>query len=322
MCKRFPEKGGGYTLNMKKFVQNPETALIFNIQKFCLHDGPGIRTTVFFNGCPLRCPWCSNPESLLLEPRLMYNSRFCALCGKCGQVCPTSAIKVSQKGWTINRDLCNLCGLCAQVCPNDAIEISGKLYNMEQVVDEVLKDKAFYDKSGGGVTFSGGEVLLQVDFATRLASLLQRKGIHVACETTASVQPLVFNKLLEVMDYYLLDMKHYDPEKLQTVCNGNYNFIRENTIAVVKSNKTIVGRIPIIPGFNNTLEDAKGFAEYASEVGIKEIHLLPFHQFGESKYEQLSIEYSMKDYKELHNEDIEDYAKYLIQQGFKVQIGG
>ena len=307
---------------MNNFKPNSETALIFNIQKFCLHDGPGIRSTIFFSGCPLRCPWCSNPESQLLQPRLMYDVKRCTHCRTCEKVCPTSAIKVDEMGWWIDRDKCTLCSLCVDACLQGAIEIQGKEYTIDQVVQEVLKDKEFYEKSGGGVTFSGGEVLMQIDFAARLADRLHQHKIHIACETTGSAHPWEFQKLIESVDLFLLDIKHYDKTKLKEVCNGDYENIKQNTISVIKSGKPIIGRIPIIPRFNNTIKDMKGFAKYAKEIGISEIHLLPFHQYGEVKYEQLSMDYLVKEDKALQNKDIEEHANYLKKEGFKVQLGG
>ncbi|MEG0368537.1 MAG: glycyl-radical enzyme activating protein [Hungatella sp.] len=307
---------------MTTFEPNRDTALIFNIQQCSLHDGPGIRTTVFFNGCPLTCPWCCNPESAALHSVLMHDKRDCINCGRCQKICHTGAIQIVEGCWSIHKDLCDTCGACVTVCPNEVLELSGQIYEIDEVLKEILKDKAFFQKSGGGVTFSGGEALMQIDFIEHLAGLLHKEGIQIACETTGQAAPGKFKRLLEAVDFFLIDMKHYDAEKLQRVCNGNYKLIHDNTVSIIESGKPVVGRIPIIPGFNNSHEDIEKFAEYANQVGIKEIHLLPFHQFGELKYDRLQKEYAMRDYAALNKNDLLADADYLKNLGFSVQIGG
>lgn len=307
---------------MKKFVPDKNTALIFNIQHFCLHDGPGIRTTVFFNGCPLTCPWCCNPESIPLNPVLMFDIKACVLCGRCKDICPESAIKISNRQWEVDTGLCSGCGTCADICMAEALEISGKRYRIDQVAEEVEKDKAFYEKSGGGVTLSGGEVLMQLDFIESLSDRLHSRGITIACETTASGSLGEFGRLLNAADYFMIDIKHYDAEKLQRVCGADAFRIGENIALAVQSGKTVIGRIPVIPGFNHSIVDMEKFADYAESLALTEIHLLPFHQLGESKYTQMGKQYEMNQAGGVSKQDLTDYARYLKYRGFRVQIGG
>lgn len=304
------------------FLPNSQTALIFNIQHFCLHDGPGIRTTVFFNGCPLRCPWCCNPEALNTKPVLLHDITKCTFCHRCESICKQAAIEINESNWKLKQELCDSCGKCTEMCLNEALKLSGKIYHIHDVFEEVKKDIEFYKTSGGGVTLSGGEVLTQIEFAEQLSEALHKEKIHVACETTACSTPDKFERLLKVIDYFMIDLKHYNKEKLEKVCNGNLELINKNIEKVLLSGKPVVGRIPVIPGFNFSMNDMKEYAKYAAKLGIQEIHLLPFHQLGEMKYIQLNKEYKMKGYMPLHKEDLIPYADYFTNIGLTVQIGG
>lgn len=304
------------------FLPNSQTALIFNIQHFCLHDGPGIRTTVFFNGCPLRCPWCCNPEALNMQPMLLHDVSKCSFCRRCESICSKLAINIDGASWKLDQELCNICGKCVNTCLNGSLKLSGKIYHILDVFEEIIKDREFYETSCGGVTFSGGEVLTQIEFVEKLSELLHRENIHVACETTACSEADRFKRLLNVIDYFMIDLKHYSREKLKKTCNGNLELINKNIERVLLSGKPVVGRIPIIPDFNFSMDDMREYAKYARELGIQKLHLLPFHQLGEMKYIQLNREYKMKDYEPLHKEDLIPYAEYLKNMGFVVQIGG
>jgi pyruvate formate lyase activating enzyme len=250
-------------------------ACIFNIQKFSIHDGPGIRTVVFFKGCPLRCLWCSNPESQSSKIDIPW-------------VDPSSSI---------------------------ALSTMGQYKTVSEIMSEVIKDIDFYEESGGGVTLSGGEVLLQAEFAIELLQELKNKGIHTACETTGYASFEVFKQFVTNVDLLLFDMKHYDREKHHK-STGVYNdVIIENMKYAALIGKTIISRIPVIPGFNNSLEDATNFSNLLNEIGIKKVNLLPFHQFGQKKYELLGIPYQMENVSQLYPEDLEEFKQIFLKQG-------
>ena len=249
------------------------TGRLFNIQKFSINDGPGIRTTVFFKGCPLSCKWCSNPES---------QNRNAAV---------------------------------ADAMENPAY--SGREYNVDEVLREVLKDKPFYVESGGGMTMSGGEVLQQAEFAAELADAAKAEGIHTAVETTGYAAPERFAAFMNHVDLFLFDFKHIDREK-HFAGTGVYNdVILQNMRRLVDADIPVIARIPAIPGFNTGIPTARAMAEYLRQTGIKEVHLLPFHQFGENKYAQLGIEYEMKQVKQLHPEMLENYRRAFLDEGLE-----
>jgi len=244
---------------------------LFNIQKFSINDGPGIRTTVFFKGCPLHCRWCSNPES---------QNRYASIA--------------------------------------DAMEdetYCGRDYTVAEVMAEVVKDKPFYDQSGGGMTMSGGEVLQQAEFAADLADAAHAAGIHVAVETTGYAAHERFCDFLPHVDLLLYDFKHIDRD-IHFANTGVYNdVILENLRTAVASGKQVIARIPVIPKFNSNLGAAAAMADFLAETGIHEVHLLPFHQFGEKKYQQLGVEYDMAGAKQLHPEVLGNYQKVYLDRG-------
>ncbi|MBL1229172.1 glycyl-radical enzyme activating protein [Enterococcus sp. BWB1-3] len=246
-----------------------ETACIFNIQKFSIHDGPGIRTVVFFKGCPLKCYWCSNPESQCGEPEQMWNS---------------------QKKETT---------------------IIGEYKTIAEIVNEVMKDEPFYEESGGGVTLSGGEVLYQAVFATELLKELKKKNIHTACETTGYAKTDVFEAFIQHVDLLYFDVKHYDSAKHKSGIGVPNELILKNLQTAVRTHAGLVVRIPVIPFYNDSLADAEEFSKLFNEMGVNQIELLPFHQFGEKKYQYLNRDYAMHDIPQLHTEDLYTYKAVM-----------
>ena len=245
---------------------------VFNIQRFCVNDGPGIRTTVFLKGCPLSCVWCHNPESQRFEPEILFYKDKCTGCGRCK--CVTAA----------DRDF---------VCFNGAKEICGKTVSADEVTAEVLKDKPFYENSGGGVTLSGGEPLAQYDFSLELLKKAKENGIHTAVETCGYAEK---SKILEIamyVDLFLFDCKETDPELHKEYTGFDNKIILENLKALSDAGSKIILRCPIIPGFNDLAEHFKGISETAEKFsGIEHIEIEPFHPLGESKYSALSREYA------------------------------
>ncbi len=294
---------------------NDLTACIFNIQKYSIHDGPGIRTVVFFKGCTLKCLWCSNPESHYGNPQLSFDESKCDGCLKCMEICPHKNIAFINDKITFNGNKCTGCLSCVNVCPKHALNILGKYRNLDYIMKEVMKDKDFYDESKGGVTLSGGEVLMQHEFAIVLLQELREQGIHTACETTGYTPPEIFQTIIEKVDLLLFDIKHYDSQKHFAYTNVYNETIIFNLKTAIEQGKDVIIRIPVIPGINNSLEDAHGFCNLLKEVGAIKVNLLPFHQFGEKKYTLLNKKYGFAGVSQLHEDDLQDYKEIFIKNG-------
>ncbi|MCD8138499.1 MAG: glycyl-radical enzyme activating protein [Planctomycetaceae bacterium] len=292
-------------------------ACLFNIQKFSLHDGPGIRTTVFFKGCPLSCFWCSNPESIAFGPQTLWNRDRCTGCGACARACPHGAIS---PGGGIARDRCRKCAACARICPNGALTISGKMYSLDDVVRECLADRDFYEESGGGVTLSGGEVTSQADFALAVLERLRGENIHTALETNGCAPAGTFERVAEAADLLLFDVKHYDAAKHRDGTGVDNRQILANLAAMLAAGREVLVRIPVIPGFNDTQDDARAFARLLRDMGIARAQVLPFHQFGQNKYGALGMAYPLAGAAQLHPEDLEPYAAVLRNSGVEVLL--
>lgn len=264
--------------------------LVFDIQRYSIHDGPGIRTVVFLKGCPLGCLWCSNPESQKGTIELEFRSRLCEQCGLCIPACPKNAIHPDPfiaPDKKIDLLRCDLCGECVRACPTGALHLIGHEYTAAEILQQVLKDDVFYRRSGGGLTLSGGEPFYQSDFSLELLRLCYEAGVHTAVETTGHVNWSVLAQSLPITDLFLFDIKHLDAQ-LHTQSTGVSNtVILANLSKLVESGANIILRIPLIPGFNLDEEHLQAVGELASRLDIKEIHLMPFHQFGRDKYPRL-----------------------------------
>lgn len=289
--------------------------MIFNIQKFSIHDGPGIRTTVFFKGCPLKCKWCSNPESQLQEIQILHDEKKCTKCGTCIATCSKNAISIKDDSIFIDSNSCAGCLSCVNECPNEALSFEGERKSVEEIVDICLQDIDFYEESDGGVTISGGEGMAQPEFLKSLVKELKAHHIHVAIETTGYIEPEIFQQLAPLFDLLLFDVKHYDSEKHYAGTFVRNEKILKNLAWAIKHDICVLPRIPVIPGFNASLEDARGIANVLVEVGAKKVQLLPFHQFGEKKYDLLGRSYELKDTKALYPEDLADYQKVFLDHG-------
>lgn len=298
-----------------------QTGVVFNIQKFSIHDGPGIRTTVFLKGCPLRCAWCANPESQLGKVQIMYDAQKCLRCGKCVETCPEQAISLGADD-RIHVDFhkCSGCLSCTQICPGRALTHEGERRTVEEVFAVCMQDELFYEESGGGVTISGGEGMLQPDFTEPLIRKLKAHGIHTAIETTGYIRKEVFQRLAPQFDLLLFDVKHYDPEQHRAGTGVRNEQIIENLAWAYEQGIEILPRVAVIPGFNDKLEDAAGIAALLNRIGLDRVQLLPFHQMGERKYEFLNREYAMAGIKNLHAEDLQDYQKVFLDAGLNCFI--
>lgn len=276
-----------------KVHKTNQKGIVFNIQRFSIHDGPGIRTTVFMKGCPLKCAWCANPESQEMFPQLMVRDVKCTSCGKCVQTCPNNALLLSKKqGRKINWDLCDQCLKCVNVCIYKSLVVTGKYMDVEEIVQEVEKDRIFYMNSGGGITISGGEPLVQYPFVIDLLQALKEKGLHTALDTCGYAPKMVLDNILRYVDLVLFDIKQLDTEKHQKYTGVDNHQILSNARIVSKRVKTWF-RIPLIEGFNDSPEDIKRVAQIAKDMGVEKISVLPYHEGGQSKSIQIGKIYRM-----------------------------
>ena len=254
-------------------------AIFFDIQRNSFVDGPGIRTTVFFKGCNLKCAWCHNPESQSAKPQMMFYKDKCTGCGKCKSVCP------------YHLEQCELCGKCTLYCPVDARKVCGKEHTVDEVLKEVLKDKAFYETSGGGVTFSGGECMLQIDFLAEILKKCKENGIHTAVDTAGHIPFESFEKILPYTDLFLYDIKIFDSQKHKQYVGVSNELILENLKKLFERKVKLWIRIPIIPDVNDSIEEIQKIKDFLKTIGTAEkIELLPYHAMGENKYRAIGKE--------------------------------
>lgn len=296
---------------------------VFNIMKYSIHDGPGIRTTVFLKGCPLSCKWCHNPESQKFEQELMFNPERCISCGQCLEVCPHGAVS-SQAGRLIFvRDRCQVCGECSKVCHAGARELVIKTMSAVDVMTEIEKDLIFYDESGGGVTFSGGESLMQPEFVTEVLKSCRKKEIHSAVETCGFVKTEVLQRISRYTDLFLYDLKLMESQKHEEFTGTPNELIFTNLRWLTENHPNVVVRVPIIPGINDDERNIQMTGEFVSSLKrVKEIHILPYHLAGVEKYRRLGLTYSLPEIPTPSNEQMNQIAKQLEEFGLKVIIGG
>ncbi len=290
--------------------------IVFNIQRYSLHDGPGIRTIVFLKGCPLDCQWCSNPESKSAKKQIVSKPDVCLGCGKCYEVCPTGARSDADFSG------CSFCGKCVQICPVEALEIIGREMTVDEVLEEVEKDRSFFHSSGGGVTLSGGEPLVQHEFAYELIRAFKKMHLHTAIETTGYAPFENAKKVLENVDLILYDLKHMDDAQHKKYVGVSNALILENARRIAKTKKDdMIFRMPLIGGVNADRENLKRLAGFAGELGVREVHLLPYHKYGEGKYKKLGVEYTFEGYTP-DDAEIEEDIRLLQSYGIQAKKGG
>ncbi len=285
------------------------TGTLFNIQKFSIHDGPGIRTTVFFKGCPLRCLWCHNPESQNPAPEMLIDESRCTRCGACGAVCPS-------------KEACVFCGSCVVACPRGAREIAGRAYTVDEVVRIVLQDEVFYRQSGGGATLSGGEPLLQIDFAEALLSRLKTEKVHTAVDTCGAVPFSSLARAAKYADLFLYDIKLMDDERHRLHTGVSNRGILENLRKLAAIHRGIHIRMPIIEGVNADMEHIEGTIAFLSGLGIEEVSLLPYHDFAANKYAKLHRIYEGEKMSAPSSEKMEEFRLAFARAGYRAGIGG
>lgn len=295
--------------------------VIFNIQKFSINDGPGIRTVVFFKGCPLRCTWCANPESQESGLQILWDEKKCLHCNTCVKSCPTLAVKNLDGKIFVDHKKCSdagVCferGICIEKCPAHALKPEGERKTVSEILEVVMQDLPFYEESGGGVTLSGGEATMQADFAISLLKALKEKNIHTAIETTGFAPPAIFRRIIEYLDLLLFDIKHWDETKHKEKTFVSNVPILKNMKYAIEVGKEVLPRLPVIPNYNDSLDDARGFVQRLKEVGAKKVQLLPFHQFGENKYNMLGREYEFSNVKQLSPDDLKNFRQIFIDSG-------
>ncbi|ELT9605143.1 glycyl-radical enzyme activating protein [Raoultella planticola] len=302
-------------------VEYDTVGVLFNIQRYSLHDGPGIRTIPFFKGCPLACKWCSNPESQRPQPELIYKKSDCIRCGKCVEVCQQQALSAGNP-FFIDRERCIQCGKCTAVCPTQALEMKGKRMTVSDVIRELQKEENLFRRSGGGITLSGGEPLAQPVFARELLKACKAKGWHTAMETTGMTSKAVIEDVFPWVDLALTDIKAVNPTIHQLNTGVDNRTILENLIRISFITHVIV-RIPVIPGVNDSPEEIRSIAEFARLMsGVDTIHLLPYHTFGENKYTLLGRIYPMGDAGSRSEDNMASLKKIVESMGFHCHIGG
>lgn len=274
-------------MSTEPFIDSSMKGVVFNIQRYSIHDGPGIRTTVFLKDCPLRCFWCQNPESQKRKPEVFLNKGRCTLCGQCVAVCPIGANSLSEMSSVIDREACVGCGKCVEVCPNEARRLVGKYMSVDEVMQQVLKDKEFYENSGGGVTLSGGEPTAQPGFTCAILKICKEVGLHTVLDTCGHVPWEIMENLLRHVDLVLYDIKCIQERTHREATGEDNRIILENAKRVAQCKPTKI-RVPIIPGFNDSAEQIGAISHFVkAELGSVEIELLPYNKMGEIKYERL-----------------------------------
>ncbi len=273
------------------------TGTLFNIQMNSTEDGPGIRTIVFLKGCQMRCPWCHNPESISRHPQLIWYDSRCVKDGACVDVCPEKALTLEEESIVINRDLCISCGICEKECPTNALEILGKSYSVDEVADIIVQDKVFYDKSGGGMTLSGGETSLQPKFSLALMKRVKKANIHIALDTCGGTIWSILEPLVESADLVLLDIKHMDPEKHVKFTGLSLERVLNNIKRISETQTPLWIRTPVIPGYTDTEENIRATAAFIKTHLPSAIRydLLAFNKICSPKYSRLGLKWAMED---------------------------
>lgn len=312
---------------MTKKINNLEISkgFVFDIQHYSIHDGPGIRTTVFLTGCPLKCLWCQNPESQQLYPRLFFRYDKCTGCGKCIPVCIHGAVVLNGKSAKTNRQLCKGCGECIKACPSEARSIIGKEITSEEVFKDVSSDKIFYQESNGGVTLSGGEVLFQPEFSSSILELCKNHDIHTAIETSGYGSWENMKQILAYTDLVLFDFKHLDDYEHKKLTGVSNKTILENAKKIWHDLKIpIIARVPVIPGCNDSITNINQTADFISAELDKSVNvdLLPYNSLGETKYKNLEQPWNGFSGTIPSDEKMNELRNIFKSYGLSVKIGG
>lgn len=295
----------------------PSSGIITNIQRCSTEDGPGIRTTVFMKGCPLHCRWCHNIETIDSNPRLVWHGTKCIGDQACVESCPENALELKPTGMCIDREACSICGICEENCPSGALEVIGKVRVSDELVTELLRDKVFFETSGGGVTLSGGEPLQQPDFVMDIARSLRESGVHVALDTTAYTSESTWRSILEYVDLVLLDIKHMDSQKHQEFTGVPLDRILANAMVLADKKIPTWVRTPIIPGHTDSLENITTIARFirSNLPNVTRYDLLAFNKMCIEKYHLFGLEYPLKNHGLIEKEWLEELVTIARNEG-------
>ena len=296
------------------------TGLVSSIQRFSIGDGPGIRTTVFLQGCPLRCAWCHNPETIPVSPALLFFENLCAGCGECAKRCPVRAHTFDGGRHIFQRTLCTACGACAENCPAGALKRSGCPMTVGEVMKPVLSDKEFYDESGGGLTLSGGEPLLQPDFAAALARESKNAGIPVIIDTSGHVPYENIVKVLPFTDEFFYDWKGVSEKDYREHTDGSFRLVSDNLKRLIRDGGRVTVRLPVIPGVSDTSEYAETAARLLKDAGVKRVCLLPFHRLAAGKYAALGLPYRVAGLEPPAKDRVLELAAIYEKHGFETRV--
>ena len=301
-------------------------AFIFNKQKYNIYDGPGVRTLVFFKGCPLRCKWCSNPEGLERKYQIMFKPTTCVSCGSCVPVCPQKIHSISSSGeHIIDRSIdCIGCGQCVEACIPDALKVAGEQVPISELLEYVEQDRAFYDQSGGGVTLGGGEVTSQPEAAINLLQACKQEGLHTAIETCGYTKKETILRFAEYVDLFLFDLKHIDPDRHFELTGVRNEMILENLEELIMKRNHVKVRMPMLKGINDSEAEIRGVIEFLKPFrefkNFEGIDLLPYHKLGVNKYVQLGMDYPIEGDPSLDDADLDRIEGWIREYDFPVSV--
>ncbi len=295
---------------------------VFNIQRFSLHDGPGIRTTVFLLGCPLACAWCHNPEGMSFQPEVVIVGNRCIRCGECVEACPRDLPSGDGRGFSGDRADCTVCGTCVDVCPTEARQLVGRSMTVDEVLTEVLKDRVFYDESGGGVTFSGGEPLSQAEFLLAALEACRAEGIHTAVDTCGYAPWETLRAVAALTDLFLYDLKATDDRVHRKYTGVSNASILENLKALGGEHGAIWLRVPVVPGVNDCTENFAVTGKLASSIpAVRRVSLLPYHAMGNGKRERVGRPAELSDLRSPSEMRMQELAAVVEDAGVLATIG-
>ncbi|MBI2890537.1 MAG: glycyl-radical enzyme activating protein [Nitrospirae bacterium] len=299
-------------------MEGAPKGLIFDIQRFSVHDGPGIRTTVFLKGCPLRCPWCQNPESLRPRAEIAFYADRCRGSGGCFPHCEARALR--RDGDRVDRIRCDACSACVDACPYNAYQLVGREMGVEPLIEEILRDRPFYETSGGGVTFSGGEPTLQMEFLGAVAARCRESGVRVCLQTCGLFGWEAFEPLLGLFEFIQFDLKIIDAEEHRAVMGADNRVVLGNARRLVELKAPVVFRMPVVPGFTDPVSNLRDVAAFLGELGVSGLHLLPYHAMGEAKLPRLGYPLPALGIPESTNgrEALGRAERYFREAGFEV----